>query len=57
MAYGPPAAIARSAGLQKPALANLGHIGKKLLRSETLPSISQHGQATAVQRLRQLDLL
>jgi hypothetical protein len=35
----------------------LGHIGEKLPRSETLPSISQRGQATAVQRLGQLDLL
>src|ERR1700751_3419514 len=43
-------------GLQKPALANLGHIGKKLLQSETLPSIPQHGQATVVQRIGQLDL-
>src|SRR5258708_32663928 len=43
-------------GLQNPALANLGHLGKKLLQSETLPSISQHGQATLVQRMGSLDL-
>ena len=43
-------------GLQKQALTNLRHLGKKLLQSETLPSISQHGQATVVQRMGQLDL-
>jgi len=42
-------------GLQKPALTNLGHLGKKLLQSETLPSISQHGQAAVVQCMGQLD--
>jgi hypothetical protein len=30
-------------GLQKPALASLGQISKKLLHPETSPSISQHG--------------
>jgi hypothetical protein len=34
----------------------LRHLGKKLLQSETLTSISQHGQATVVQRMGQLDL-